>query len=153
MQVTEIKLMKRKNLGNYEHKEVEIRVALSEGEDSEKAFELAEAAVTRGLEGKKKAQIKTSETKKEDEKDEKTTPKKSSKKTTKKTTKKASKKATSKSSSEASEKEVLQALREYAKAKKDKNMAVAVMEDVTGETKLGKVDKKMYKKLIKALKV
>lgn len=38
MRITSIKLMKRKNLGNYEHEEVSVEAVIGEGETVEKAF-------------------------------------------------------------------------------------------------------------------
>lgn len=51
------------------------------------------------------------------------------------------------------QKQVLEALRAYAEKKDDKEMAMQVLNDVSGAKKLADVDKKFYAKLVKALAV
>ena len=55
MFVTEIKIMKRKNLGNYEHKEATISVALKEGDSVEESVGVAENLVESILNGERPA--------------------------------------------------------------------------------------------------
>lgn len=142
-----VTIMKRKNLGNYEHKEVTISYTLSENEDENEALAKAEEFITNALNGVKPLPVNT---KQEDEvKEAKEVVKK------KVTKKKATKKAPAKKepAKEYTEADVKQALRAYAEANQSKEMAVAQMKDVTGAEKLADVDAKDYAKLVKALEV
>lgn len=149
MNVSEVKLMRRKNLGNYEHIEAQATVALVEGEDRNEAVEMAKETVMMCLGDKKPTktvQTKTSTNAKEEE-----APKEEEEKKPGKTSKKVTKKAPSKK--QATKTDVLNALRKYAKEKDSREQAQAVLKDVTGKDSLAEVDKKDYNKLVKALKV
>lgn len=137
--------MRRRNLGNYEHIESNVEIALVEGDCSDKALEMAKSVLSKALGLEKtstKVAVKTSTNAKEeaitkeDPKEEKTTKKKA-----------AVKKAV------VTKEQVLIALRDYAKANNSKERAQSVLEDVTGADSLANVDKKHYAKLVKALAV
>lgn len=158
MQVSEISVMRRRNLGNYEHKEVTVKIALEEGDSEKEALSKADSLVAESLEIKTKtvAQVKTStnvKAKEEPKKNEET--KSQSKVETAAKPSSAGKKKTKKKTTETkvSKNDVLVALRGYAKAKNSREMAQAVLEDVTGAKSLDEVDAKDYGKLVRALKV
>lgn len=158
MNLSEFKLMKRKNLGNYEHIEAQATISLVEGEKEEDAVAMANKVVDMGLGAKpasKTVQTKTSTNAKPAKEEEvKEEEKKPQTATTKKaTTKKATTKKASTTKKQPTQKEVLEALRKYAEKKESREMAVAVMKDVTGKESLKDVDKKDYTKLVKALAV
>ena len=161
MQVSEISLGRKRNLGNYEFIESSVTVAMVEGDNPEEALGLAKDFLSKalGLENPKttaiKAQVKTTTNAKKEEKEEEVAiPPVIEEEVEKKVTKKkVSKKVTKKKEVEISKEEVLNALREYAKAKKSKEQAQAVLESTTGAASLAEVDKKDYAKLIKALAV
>lgn len=150
MQVQSVRVMQRKNLGNYEHKEVDISVSLVEGEDADLALSLAQEVVNKGLgiaSTVKKASVKTTTTAKTATKEEK--PVETKEEVKEAPAKKApAKKAPAKKHTK---EECLEALREYATKKGSKEAAVALMEDVTGVSTLGEVAEKDYNKLYKAL--
>ena len=56
MQVTTIKFMKRKNLGNYEHEEISMEAVLQEGEDAGEAALSLMSLVSQALQGEIKAE-------------------------------------------------------------------------------------------------
>ena len=49
MFISEVKVLQRKNLGNYEHKEVGVTVALSESDDAEMALSQATSFISLAL--------------------------------------------------------------------------------------------------------
>jgi hypothetical protein len=51
MHITEIKIMKRRNLGNYEHKEVTMTASLEEGEQVNNSVSFLEALISQALIG------------------------------------------------------------------------------------------------------
>lgn len=154
MQVTTVTYMRRKTLAQYEHCEATVVVTLEEGDSREKAISLAVDSVNEAIGAKSskvsgkvttnakpvKEEKKADQPVKEDKKEAVTDKPKKEKKTTKK-------------AKDLSMDDVKAALRDYAKAKNSKEMAVEVMSNVTGTDKLASVDKKFYAKLVKALAV
>lgn len=159
MMISEISVMKRKNLGNYEHKEAKITAVLAEGDCVDTARELVENLVNKVLEEGKtstKVSAQVKETVKEEVKKEeapKEVKKEEASKQKAPAAKKKGKKAENTTTIETTREDVLEALREYAKAKSSKEMAQAVLEDVTGVKTLNEVDSKLYSKLVKSLAV
>lgn len=168
MNTSEITLMRRKNLGNYEHIEAGITLALVEGDDEKVALTKAKDFLSEALGLTAKNNTKTAQTKvstnakqsgetktstKGNTKTSSTTKSSTENKanTGKSTTAKTSKAKSTKA--KATKDNVKNALRAYAQAKKSKDMAVEVMHDVTGVKALDEVEEKMYAKLIKALAV
>lgn len=153
MNISEIKLGRKKNLGNYEFIESSVTIALVEGDDENLALNRAKDFISTALGlTAAKPSTKTAQTKVSTNAKPETKAKPEAKPEEKKeaTTKKPA--ATTKKNT-AKKEEVTAALQAYAKAKKSKDMAVEVMHDVTGVRKLDEVDAKMYAKLIKALAV
>lgn len=154
MNISEVSLMRRRNLGNYEHIESSVTIALVEGDDEKLALSKAKDFISEAIgltankPSTKTAQTKTSTNAKPSTKKEEDPKKEEAKKP-------AAKKATTKKAPAAkvTKEDVTEALKAYAKAKKSKDMAVEVMHDVTGVRKLDEVDAKMYTKLVKALAV
>lgn len=162
MQVSNITVMKRRNLGNYEHKEVTVSVALSEGDSAEAAMNLADAMVVNALSDKVIliADIKTSTNAKPQVRKEVEAPVKEESKKEETTAEEppkipaaATKKKGGAPAVKTTKEDVLNALRNFASAKKSKELAQSVLEDVTGAKDLASVDSKDYAKLIKALAV
>lgn len=177
MFVSEVKYLQRRNLGNYEHKEIGVTIAMTEQDTKEDALVYAEQIVAEGLGLKKptaKAQVKRStnavekeeEVSKGSEKEAGEEVEKSASKSGKgksKSSKAKSGGAKGKSKSDKKDDgavqvaitkaDVLKALRTYAAEKKSKEMAQAVLEDTCNVKSLADVAEKDYGKLVKALAV
>jgi chromatin remodeling complex protein RSC6 len=155
MQASEVTVSRKKNLGNYEYIESSVTIAMVEGDSPDKAVDEAKRVISLALGESRttaKAQVKTTTNAKAPVKEEPVKEEKPEEAPSKKTSKKATKKASTRKAAPKKE-EVVAALREYAKAKGTKEMAIAVLEDVTGKESLGEVPAKDYAKLIRALKV
>ena len=142
MYFNEIKLMKRKNLGNYEHKEVVVSLALSEGEDEKVALQKADAFIAHAL-----GQVVV--TKEDAPKVEAKAPAK------KKVAKKATKKAAPKVEEEPTiTKDELNAkLIEVAKFYKSKEKAVALIQEVGGVDSISDLPEDKWNTLANMCKV
>lgn len=154
MKTTEISLMRRRNLGNYEHIESSVTIALDEGDKESLAVEKAKVILNKALGYTKEEEKKTvsAKTEKPVEEKKEEEPKKSPAKKKAPVKKKApAKKAAS--VPKATKEDVLKALRSYAEAHQSKEMAQAVLKETTKAEKLADVDPKDYGKLVKALEV
>lgn len=164
MQITTIRLMKRKNLGNYEHEEAEVSVALDEGEATDEAISMAKHTIAKCL-GIKLAKQETVPAKpvntpaqepvaNDEAEVSEPAPKKTAKKATKKPAKKAvTKKAPAKKKEEEktySVEEVQGVLRATAKKLKSLDKVRALVKEVTGVDSVGEAHPETYAPLVKA---
>lgn len=139
--------MRRKKLRDYEHVESMAEVELVEGDCGDKAMAIASSLVDKALGTKAPTVAKVATTTNAKKPEVTVEPKVET------PVKEVKEKKTKAKTPKATKEEVLAALRAYAEAKDSKEMAMAVIEDVTGVKKLGDVEAKHYNKLVKALAV
>jgi hypothetical protein len=136
---SEIKIMKRKNLGNYEHKEIALTLALNEEDNPSECLLKGEAFVSNAL-NEVKMEVKKQE-KVEEEVKETPVKKKVTKK--KKTAKKVEPEVL------ISKEELNKKLVEVAKFYKSKEKAIALLEEVGGVKSIGELPEDKWNTLAK----
>lgn len=140
---SEIKIMKRKNLGNYEHKEIALTLALNEEDDPSECLLKGEAFVSNAL-NEVKIEVKKQEVKEVvAEKKEEVKEKKTRKPKTKKTEAKVVEEVT------VSKEELNKKLVEVAKFYKSKEKAIALLEEVGGVTSISELPEDKWNTLAK----
>jgi len=153
MFISEVKVLQRKNLGNYEHKEVGVTVALSESDDAEMALSQATSFISLALNEVKPEVPKPSYSApvvevvtQEEEKPAAPAPKK----TAKKAVKKPAVVVTEDGPEEefVTKDQVNAKLIEVAKKFKSKDKAVAILKEFGDVEDLGSLDSSKYGLLI-----
>ena len=132
--------MKRKNLGNYEHKEVGVTLALGEKDCENNAYLRADKFLDQALSDNMPSTVEEAPAEK---KEEKKAPAK------KKTAKKAAKKKEEAPVVEITFDEIQSKMREVAKFYKSAEKVKALMSEITGKASLKDMDQEDFQKLMK----
>jgi len=140
MHFTEIRVMKRKNLGNYEHKEVGVTLALGEKDCENNAYLRADKFLDQALSDNMPSTVEEAPAEK---KEEKKAPAK------KKTAKKAAKKKEEAPVVEITFDDIQSKMREVAKFYKSAEKVKALMSEITGKASLKDMDQEDFQKLMK----
>ena len=144
MHFTEIRVMKRKNLGNYEHKEVGVTLALGEKDCENNAYLRADKFLDQALSDNMPSTVEEAPAEK---KEEKKAPAK--KKAAKKAAKKVTKKKEEAPVVEITFDDIQSKMREVAKFYKSAEKVKALMSEITGKASLKDMDQEDFQKLMK----
>lgn len=148
MHMNEMTLMQRRNLGNYEHREVTLTMTLKEGDDVQAAYESLNQSLNVALGF---AQEVTVAEEKKPEPQETTAPKKQAKKATKKASSKKKETKKEEPVAQPTKEEMLALCRETANRLGDADKVKELINQACGVSSLNEADPQTYNQLKKLL--